>query len=188
MLQDNYAGKAGLEFENVAITIKPGPVNMWMIDPAKWKYIAGWTHGISTMYPQRNAIRQHRFRKHTIYRTVPGERLQPVLDTHKVDKIDLLQIDAEGTDYHIMKQLDFRMYAPAVINFEYRNLPKSEQAAARRLLRNNGYDIYPHGKWDLTALHHSRIAVLQEQLNGKDSRPETDAESHSRPDGAGLGR
>lgn len=187
-LKANYASKSGLRFEQVAISEKAGPVTMWLMDPAKWRQLPGWTQGIATMFPRRNATCQVRFHHQRIRREVPGQTLSAVLEKHEIGRIDILQIDTEGADYRILRQLDFRKYSPALINFEYCNLPQHERYAARRLLQNNAYVILNHGKLNWTAVHESRLAKLLEAADGKASRSPTNAPGHGRSGDSQLGR
>jgi hypothetical protein len=70
---------------------------------------------------------------------VPCDTLANILQRHGVIKIDVLQIDVEGYDYHILKQLDFEQFPPKVIRIEWCNLPASEKQLALQLLRKWKY-------------------------------------------------
>ena len=53
----------------------------------------------------------------------------------------LLQIDVEGFDFEVLKMIDFKQFSPAVIKYEHEGLSQSDQASARKLLENQGYEI-----------------------------------------------
>ena len=80
--------------------------------------------------------------------------LQAILDRNRVDAIDLIHIDTEGSDYKVLSQLDLRRYKPSVILFEHHLLTDDEFFKARKLLRRNGYRLVQHGN-DTLALKRS---------------------------------
>lgn len=67
-----------------------------------------------------------------------------------VERVDFLQIDAEGYDYEILKTVDLRKYRPAVINFESHFLSRSDSEECRSMLRAHGYALFDSGS-DTTA-------------------------------------
>jgi FkbM family methyltransferase len=56
-------------------------------------------------------------------------------------EIDVLQIDAEGHDFAILKMIDFACLKPAVISYEHVHMSKAEQDAAAGLLAAQGYRL-----------------------------------------------
>jgi FkbM family methyltransferase len=56
-------------------------------------------------------------------------------------EVDLLQIDAEGYDFEILKMIDFSRMLPAIICYEHANLSKSQQDEAAGLLFRHGYRL-----------------------------------------------
>ena len=61
------------------------------------------------------------------------------------DRVDVLQIDAEGFDDEVIRASDLPRLRPLVVNFEYRNLPAGRAADLRALLARAGYVFSPHG-------------------------------------------
>lgn len=57
----------------------------------------------------------------------------------QVQDIDILQLDTEGMDYHILRLFFAAGVKPDVINFESLHLDKNERQACRELLRENRY-------------------------------------------------
>jgi hypothetical protein len=53
--------------------------------------------------------------------------------------VDLIQIDAEGYDWHIIRSIDFATIRPSIIRFEYRHMSNSEADACCRLLASHGF-------------------------------------------------
>ena len=85
--------------------------------------------------------------------------IQPFLAQEEVDcitikelnlpAIDILQIDTEGFDYHVLKMI-MPMYNPYIINFEWNSLTKDELKECRILLKN--YHITPYQQDALAVL------------------------------------
>ena len=73
--------------------------------------------------------------------TVMCETLPTVLRRNHVTSIDVVQIDTEGYDFHVLKQLDFKKYRPFVIRIEWEHLPPKEKRSATKLLRGEEYRL-----------------------------------------------
>ena len=54
---------------------------------------------------------------------------------------DLLQIDAEGFDYEIIKMVDFSKMKPAIINYEHIHLNPDDHEDSLTLLAGHGYRL-----------------------------------------------
>jgi FkbM family methyltransferase len=68
------------------------------------------------------------------------------------DSLDLLQIDAEGADCHILSLFPFVRVKPAIVHWESKNLLKREQEEALELLRVHGYRFARSGEEDMLAV------------------------------------
>lgn len=152
-LCENYKDNTLIQCANIAIAEYTGKTTMHRIPT---EYITNgdvpkWGMGTASLYNNRNALEFDKVRPFIVEEEVDCMTLPELLDAYKVKKIDLLQIDTEGFDYHVLKQLDFGSYHPMVINMEIVNLPKTEQSACKRLLDEQGY---LHGKmgYDLMAI------------------------------------
>jgi FkbM family methyltransferase len=153
-LKDNYQNDSRLVFENVAISDTYETRTIYRVPYAVVKagQVADWAAGIASFYLNRNAIGglgtfpqdYDRIRPFIVQEAVQCVPLQALLDRHSVERIDLVQIDTEGHDYHILKQIDLKRYKPYVVRFEARNLPSEERDAALGKLVEHGYDCY----WD----------------------------------------
>jgi hypothetical protein len=67
--------------------------------------------------------------------------LPALLAKYGVHELDLLQIDAQGYDYQILKMVDFRNIKPKIIRFEYNSLSAVEQGECIQLLVSQGYRV-----------------------------------------------
>lgn len=76
--------------------------------------------------------------------------LSALLTQTGLDQIDLLQIDAEGWDFEILKLVDFTRIKPAIINYEHAHLNPDDWDSAVGLLVRNGYSV-GIGQYDTVA-------------------------------------
>jgi FkbM family methyltransferase len=84
-----------------------------------------WRHGISD-----DDIEALRVECHTV---------ASALRSAGLDRVDILQIDAEGYDWPIIRSIDFDRLRPAIVRFEYRNLPAPDADACLAHLSQHGY-------------------------------------------------
>ena len=167
-LRKNYGHCGGIIFENVAIADSFEWKNMKRVplDVVRTGKVPSWALGISSFYSNRNAIGGQRvepnqfemIEKYTIDICVACVPLSHLLEKHSVGRIDVVQIDTEGHDYHILRQLDFTSLLPAVIHFECCNLPDAELQAALHLLEIQGYNCANDG-FNVLAVQESRFRV-----------------------------
>jgi FkbM family methyltransferase len=140
-LKQNYSNSEGLIFENVAITEESGTrkINRIPTKVVNDNDLPNWGLGASSFYTDRNALEWDEIKPHIVREEVDCLTLPELLNKHNITEIDVLQIDAEGYDYHILKQLDFDKFHPYIINLEIVNLPKSERNECRKLLDKYNY-------------------------------------------------
>ena len=67
-------------------------------------------------------------------------------------RLDLLQIDAEGTDGYILSLFPFDRIKPAIVHWESKNLTKLQQEEALDILRRQGYRFARSGEEDMLAV------------------------------------
>jgi hypothetical protein len=53
--------------------------------------------------------------------------------------VDLVQIDTEGYDYEIVRQIALDQYRPALVLYEHYHLDPDDRRACELHLRNHGY-------------------------------------------------
>jgi hypothetical protein len=78
--------------------------------------------------------------------SVPVMSLHDVISESGLKRITIVQIDAEGYDWNILRQLDIGEFKPALINFECIHLDGSSMRQAEAWLRENGYMLFHHGR------------------------------------------
>lgn len=158
-LKETYKDSNNLTFVNKAISEKNSSVSMFTIDPSGFEVLPAWVQGISSLHLDRNAISEDYWTKGRgkvhLKDGYSYEKLKPFIKEIQVECItlevlinesgisdfDLLLIDAEGHDYIILNQLDFKKYKPKIIQFEYVNLLSEEKEKIIKLLRKHNYKI-----------------------------------------------
>lgn len=138
-LRNNYKNYEGiLAFENCAISEKEGKVKMYKVPDSKIGSVyPEWTDGCSTLYLEKSVIKN--FEPEEIF--VQSHRLENVLSKHKIEKIDIIQIDTEGADYEIFNAIDFEIYKPKFIAIEIMNLTYQEVQNIKEKLETLNYKI-----------------------------------------------
>ena len=152
-LQKTYANQPQLQLANVAIAEEVGTANMYHLptDKVDNKTLPKWGYGTSSFFKDRNALAFDEVQEHIEQIEVKTTTLPKLLADHKVQEIDLLQIDVEGYDYQVLKQFDFSKYQPLIINIEIVNLPKAENTATKKLLDEHGY-LHTKAGYDVLAI------------------------------------
>ena len=121
-----------LIFENVAIADTDGTCTLYRLkDSAR---TADWERGTASLVVPFNADR-------FVAETVKSLTFDTLLRRHGVSHLDLLQIDAEGYDFEILKRIDFGRLRPSMIRYEHRHLKPREKHACRIHLERCGYRI-----------------------------------------------
>lgn len=81
---------------------------------------------------------------------VNGITLQTLMNENQLSNVDMIQIDTEGYDYEIFKQLDFEKMSPCYIKMEIGCLKSGEIGKIIKTLSIHEYKIYMEGV-DITA-------------------------------------
>ena len=148
-LKQTYRNQKGLIFENAAIADAPGTKKMFRVslEAVDKGLVPYWAKGISSFFEDRNEIGGagvsseifEQIQPHVMCETVRCETLNNLLLKHNIKKIDILQIDVEGYDYNVLKQVDFRRFSPRIIRMESSVLSPSERRLSLELLKTHGY-------------------------------------------------
>jgi len=155
-LKKNYEGHQQLIFENIAISNDDNdriiyystPEFQATVSSKKWPIQRRMLTAISSFQQDTwlNVKRSKReikwFRNEIIPNMValkvPCMSLQSFFDKHGIKELDLLQIDTEGFDYEIIKQID--KIRPRLINYENKHLADKKQKCVQ-FLESIGYKI-----------------------------------------------
>ena len=80
------------------------------------------------------------------------ENFHYILDKYEMNKLDLLQIDAEGYDFELLKIFPFSRVIPKIIHFEHIHLNEIDRNNCLEFLHNIGYSFVVE-YFDITAVH-----------------------------------
>lgn len=151
-LKETYCNQQGLIFENTAIADAPGTKKMFRVslEAVENGLVPYWAKGISSFFEDRNEIGGigdtrlpnevfDQIQRNVVIETVKCETLNNLLLKHSIKKIDILQIDVEGYDYNVLKQVDFRRFRPRLIRMESSVLSRTERQLSLDLLKSHGY-------------------------------------------------
>ena len=145
-LANSYRDVPGISCERAAVGVEDGTATMYAVhwkpgDPV-------WVIGLSSL--RRDVVLESKELIPDIEQRieeieVPVMRLPTLLEKHGLTHVDVLQIDAEGYDYEILRQIDFSgPWAPRHLIYEACHLG-ADLDSARALLREAGYRLVPAG-------------------------------------------
>jgi FkbM family methyltransferase len=88
----------------------------------------------------RAHLRRHNVADHEIVtQPVACHTVESAVRVAGMTHIDLLQIDAEGYDWQIIRSIDFTRLRPRILRFEYRHMSPADADACLALLADHGY-------------------------------------------------
>ena len=130
-LKANYKNQSGLTFCNVAIGDQDGDVTLYTRNEGMLQ---------AASLDKQLVSKPGRKRRRVDARRVPCWTLQTLLEkTGAPHDFDLLQIDAEGHDFEIIKSIDFQSICPAIIRYEHMVLSESDRNECLEFLASYGY-------------------------------------------------
>jgi FkbM family methyltransferase len=157
LLKKSYADVPGVLFENVAIAESSGMRDFYHlgVDPADYGF-PDWLAQLGSLKAERieaiwnkyekNREYQEFCRAHQVVSRAECITLRELMEKHSIAEIDLLQIDAEGYDYEILKTIDFQSSrGPRFIRYE-RVLLFEQERECRAMLRSAGYQLRDCGQ------------------------------------------
>lgn len=77
--------------------------------------------------------------------------IKSIVDIHKLGDLNLLQIDAEGHDFKIIKSIDFNVLKPQIIRFESDHMSNVELNEILGILASYNYKFHTESR-DITAI------------------------------------
>jgi FkbM family methyltransferase len=137
-LRENYAGEKQLLFENSAIAPRDGTLDLHCFENASAEDHASMLTSTRKHYLTMNGD-NHRGALKTI--TVPALTLESLLAKHRVERVNLLQIDTEGFDFEIIKMIDFKRMKPEIIHYENNFLNRRQKSECTRILGEQNYSL-----------------------------------------------
>ena len=130
MLRRNYADHPGVLLVNAAVSAEEGTRDFFTVK--------GATEQVASF--DRNLLRKSKVPEEKIVRTeIRCRTLDGLRQEHGFRKFDLVQIDAEGHDYEIVRTIDFGAAKPSLIRFEHIHLSERDCTECVRMLARHGY-------------------------------------------------
>ena len=156
LLCRNYKGYPNVRCVNVAIAEKTGPLTLYRVTPeAVSRHGHGeWLIGVSSAFKTSHL---------KFYESIVSEEVvdaisfSDLVEAHRLDKIDVLQIDTEGCDLAILNQIDLERWNICLIRIEILNLKPADRLRVFEILRCAGYD-FDYDGMDVTAVRRPRPA------------------------------
>lgn len=133
-LRNRWEDYGNIVVEAVAISDKDGSVKMWR--PLSDRDSSPWA-SLDPLHRRRFGLSESEVEEIE----VPAVTISTLLHMHQWDHCDVMQVDAEGQDFSIVKQAIESGYRPTIINLESWHLCKWERDAMLALLAQEGYKI-----------------------------------------------
>jgi FkbM family methyltransferase len=159
-LRKTYASKPKFRLINAALTPQDGVANIRRIPPEDVRSDELWAHGIASLEdaPQSSFKAGGEVSLDLATDLTARSRLEEIktisfstlVKQTGLDKIDYLQIDTEGYDLIVLRQVDFSLFEPRLICCEIFNLSESDRSEVVKLLQSLHYNIVL-SRWDVLA-------------------------------------
>ena len=143
-LQSRHGGNPRLTLVNAAIGDHVGTAQLYYLPKDEESDLPFWYDAIASF--RKEVILTHApwipdIESRVASIEVPTMTFASLCETHSIDSVDLIQIDTEGYDYEIIRQIDFDRIAPVLILFEHYHLGPDEREACRAYLQGHGYSL-----------------------------------------------
>jgi FkbM family methyltransferase len=175
-LRDAYGDLPTVRLENVAIAEQEGDRDFYRlaagVDPTEYGH-AEWLRQLGSLRPDRmtdlwdrrggEELAKDFWHQHSSVEKVHCWTLEQLLAKHGLDQVDLLQVDAEGYDYEILRTIDLSRVRPRFINYERVHMYEDEPACRAKLI-DAGYVLFDWGLDTLavaTAVRTDRDQILE---------------------------
>ncbi len=148
-LRATYADCPGVYFANVAIAENNEPKTIWSlrddVDPAAHGF-PPWFTQLSSFNPGRVNLLEEitpEMRDFLKQNTIPGlvrcSTFEALLESFRMEQVELIVIDVEGYELEILKTIDFETAPPQFLIFEYALFDAETKQACEKLLSENHY-------------------------------------------------
>jgi FkbM family methyltransferase len=146
--KENYKGYKNITYKNIAIAEEKGELPFYRLDDKVKEY----DPKVPSYYSLISSFKIEHIYKHfgdkyndfIVVDKVPTDTLMNVLIETGFCDTEILQIDTEGYDYYVLRQLDFKKTKPKLIFFEWNHLPMPERVAAVEFL-SPFYEVFSLG-------------------------------------------
>ena len=144
-LQNNYSNYANVRFENSALSINNEILFLYKVNPEYFNKYGTLSSGISSFYKEhllKHGIKE----KHMIQEKVNQISFDKLLKKYSINNFDLLLIDTEGYDCHIVHDffLKIKKIRPIII-FEWSHIKNIDFENTLNEMIKNNYSFFPVG-------------------------------------------
>jgi FkbM family methyltransferase len=143
-LKTNYArfNLSNFTFVNAAIGPKDGAVPLYKIRP--WPDAPQWIHQHASF--DRNHVLKLRGVIPDLESLIEVEQVRSVTFTSLLkeagrERVDILQIDAEGYDAELLRLFDVPARKPPIVRYEHTHLSERDQESCLSMLIDQGYKV-----------------------------------------------
>jgi FkbM family methyltransferase len=133
----NYSAEKQLIFENAAIGHKDGPGTLYTFKEGPG--VPDHASMLTSFNRDRLVCNGHGYRYEIEELAVPILSVKTLLAKNGVKNVDLLQIDAEGFDFEILKMFFAAGVSPTIVNFESGIFSEEQTRKCGELLAKLGY-------------------------------------------------
>jgi FkbM family methyltransferase len=144
-LQNNYLNYDNVKLENSALSTNNEILFLYKVNPEYLNKYGTLPSGISSFYKDhllKHAIKEN----HIIQENVNQISFVELLKKYNINTFDLLLIDTEGYDCHIINDffIKIKKIRPIII-FEWSHIKNSEFENTLNTIINNNYSFFPIG-------------------------------------------
>jgi FkbM family methyltransferase len=147
----NYDGVAGMTLVNAALADRDGTLPFFHLrdaTPAERAALPDWYDGVGSL--SRAAVLSHApqipdVAERLVARQVEALTFATLCERHGLERVDLIVIDAEGSDWEILRTIDLVRHRPRLVVYEHFHLEPRDREAARAHLHVAGYETMEEG-------------------------------------------
>jgi FkbM family methyltransferase len=141
-LRANYPVDERFVLDNVAVAATDGTLPFWYLDEGAREAVPGLPGHFDQLgsfdehylTDELGASRTEAIAPYLRSIDVPTLTFESLLVRHAVDRVDLLIVDTNGSDWVVLRQVDLDRFRPSVVLFEHKHLSPEDLAAARAFL------------------------------------------------------
>ena len=147
-LRNTYAGFSGLTFLQCAIAENAGMMPMYSLDCSSG-LLPRWAHGVGTLsHAQllRLADQIPDVEKYIVTDNVTCVSVRELFERTPIINPDIVVVDAEGYDCHILTQFDFSKLGTQVVIFETESMAAEQSNFCAASFEQAGFALVPAGQ------------------------------------------
>jgi FkbM family methyltransferase len=170
-LRNTYAGFDGLTFLQCAIAENAGAMPMYSLDCSSG-LLPRWAHGVGSLsHAQllRLADQIPDVEKYIITDNVRCVSVSELFERTPIANPDIIVVDAEGYDSHILAQFDFGKFGTKVVIFETESMAADQWISCIAGFEQTGFALVPAGQDTIAIRRTTATWRRYVQLDAEDS-------------------